>query len=396
MTAQRKKIGASLEIPVIFFGSPYVPVEALRRKLKLERDAVFTQGRDPIKIARTLLEKGKGVLLVHVHSEMDFKQTRELLSQLMPAIAAQNIGCLVITKTYTEQMQSLAQGLPLIDILPTLSEGHDLFRNVQELLHTVKDPEAKRGIAKISVVAEPPKDFENQQLFSLVGSAEERVAVLSEALEAHSQIMVSALDLSFRGHGTMESLQLADGNFVLRSSDLPQDPQLYAEVVLVSFGLKRSRIFFKCEMEYVGDKRFRGKIPDRVFEVQRRTHMRLYLSEVLTWQGTIRTGVESKRVVSQILDVSAGGVAIAVAPEHMSGFQIGDQIGNIKFQIGKRDIFVTSAEVRHFTQIQKPGDIWDGYFQVGLMFKKILPRDAAFLGIYVFRHSLDYINKMLG
>ena len=89
--------------------------------------------------------------------------------------------------------------------------------------------------------------------------------------------------------------------------------------------------------------------------------------------------------------VSSGGLALRAAPAEKELFKQGQELQNVVFTVGDREI-KANASVRHATLIEPQGG--EPFLKVGLSFTNIKPRDSNFLNQYVYEQSLFYLSKL--
>jgi c-di-GMP-binding flagellar brake protein YcgR len=165
----------------------------------------------------------------------------------------------------------------------------------------------------------------------------------------------------------------------------------------VSCVLKTGKMFFAIP---VSELRFESqriifRIPPKVFQVQRRDHLRLEhkgLPEVKLASPKFSFDNEQKPRAMKVLDIGAGGAQISVSSEIGLKLRRGQNIPHFEVTLyGQR--IVCGAVIR-WKKILKNNLLQPTEFRVGLKFLNLSEKDEEGLQLFVFEESLDLIKAL--
>lgn len=400
-TAKKTYLSEDIKIPILYIGSPFFPIEALRRKLNDDPRVLFLELDDPNEIIKSVREKGEGVILYHVSTAEDVSQLLSMVQILNAEVVAQKIGFIVITRAYYHHLEETFQKFAFIDVVQTTIEGVDLFKIAKQMTNIMTESVPKR-------VQTAPKSEDNsktdrsQNLFTPISDEKVQASLLTESCEMKSIITTSSEDLQDRMNLVFYQFDPQTRYIHFFNPDFQQFSEQISErmgakkpILLFSFGLRRSRVFFKSnDVRCIDNNSFCVKIPSEIFEVQRRTQLRLVTYPDQRVPLYFQLANQKTKMSSELFDVSASGLAFVAPEENFQKYQKGQILHHLKFEIGERQLFVAEAEVRHVTPIKTTADKI-AFYKVGILFKIVLARDTAYLGMYVFKESLDYINRII-
>ncbi len=131
--------------------------------------------------------------------------------------------------------------------------------------------------------------------------------------------------------------------------------------IFANLTVNKFNFFMKLTVQSREDRSLRIQRPDQIYKLQRRTFTRMRLSYV----RKIYASIKNIQSTFRILDVSGGGLAIAVSPAQMKWFQPNDVISNLSFELGRRKIN-EEVVVKRITKAKDEGGI--AIMKVGLMF----------------------------
>ena len=160
--------------------------------------------------------------------------------------------------------------------------------------------------------------------------------------------------------------------------------------VFVSFGSRRARIFFRTELLGGMSNELELKIPDKVFEVQRRRNTRFGFPEEHTLPVVV-DGVDSNnkliRLNGFVSDVSSGGIGIRFPEKDYEKVADGITVDSIQFRLHGRLIRASGLVSHHRRLIHKEGS---PYFIAGFKFDGVKPIDSQWLNFYILEQSHEY------
>lgn len=162
--------------------------------------------------------------------------------------------------------------------------------------------------------------------------------------------------------------------------------------ILGSLIIDSTTFFFKTTTKPIGADReyVRFLIPASVFKLQRRTNLRIPFQRNLapkvtvfdptrTWDPT--KAVSNKELILlRMLDLSAGGCAVAARIEEKDKFAAGTLLHDLRFLLRTMEI-VTEAVVRHV--VETVNDKGQPMLRVGLQFKDLRIDFAKHISLFV-------------
>lgn len=159
-----------------------------------------------------------------------------------------------------------------------------------------------------------------------------------------------------------------------------------------SVSLPQAMIFFKVRLKGIEDRGFRFEIPGRIYKVQRRKDMRFSIQDGYVVKVEFKDPLfPSKRMARNVIDLSAGGLAIFVPIDEGPLFTDGLKLKEMSFQIKGRK-FNVEGEVRHKRDL-RPINRRNGV-KVGILFKKLKEEDRAWLSEYVMEECRKYFTQL--
>ncbi len=228
-------------------------------------------------------------------------------------------------------------------------------------------------------------------LFQVVGDPEERLSYLKEVKLLNSPATIWTPHQKLREVSKVDEFSLETKTFRIQyptgfsqsgfrsALDTHQADRVYFNV-----NLNRTALFFaqsRSELDMRNDG-FHVPLPDSIYEVQRRAHFRLKISDDRNF--IVELGPSGS---GRIIDISAGGLGVEVEPQIAQRYKQGDILPNISFEIyGKR--LHCSGQVRWIKQGKAE-------HAIGLKFIKLDPFDAEGIHLFVMEENFDYINEHL-
>ncbi|MEQ1875858.1 MAG: PilZ domain-containing protein [Bdellovibrionia bacterium] len=161
---------------------------------------------------------------------------------------------------------------------------------------------------------------------------------------------------------------------------------------LFSVNLQQVQLFFVSSLVKFNRNAFQFEVPDKLFEVQRRFSLRYGYgadSDVKVEFDHPRSS--SARATHKLTDVSAGGLGFVADVADKELYAPGQDLNRVVFKVGSREVIV-AAQVRHCTVAELNGQ--PAYLKVGLSFKKLKPRDANHINMFVYEQSLKFLSGL--
>jgi c-di-GMP-binding flagellar brake protein YcgR len=143
----------------------------------------------------------------------------------------------------------------------------------------------------------------------------------------------------------------------------------------------RSQIIGIAEMNLI-----QLKAPDTLFKLQRRASLRINVPRSYAPRVTFpMKDFDPKNLPTfRVLDLSSGGLAMAVIPEHADRFKSGLVIDSLSFKLRGRDI-VVSGKVAHMKKTDN--DFGKPIYKVGITFLNIKPKFEQMISQFVLDES---------
>ncbi|OFZ18665.1 MAG: hypothetical protein A2X94_14245 [Bdellovibrionales bacterium GWB1_55_8] len=243
----------------------------------------------------------------------------------------------------------------------------------QQLIHEIQ--------AKTSPLAE---------LFAKVEDEELRTKLILEMSKMQCSALVWTVGQKIRfgakirdSEKTPKSLMI-EPPASLNPAELQEALQSAQSQLFVNVSLYRGGVFFVAEEVYIRDSLIEVVLPKLLYQVQRRSHFRLYVPEEKAM--FIRIGDQFHR----ILNLSGGGAAFATGQVNSAVFTNGTMLPKVSFQIYNEKIHC-KAEVRW----SKPfADAPEGSeLTVGLQFHNLREADEQRLNLYVLEEGFEYFRQ---
>jgi hypothetical protein len=156
--------------------------------------------------------------------------------------------------------------------------------------------------------------------------------------------------------------------------------------------LTKAHIFFKSAFIGFDSSGLKFKLPDKLFKVQRRNHMRYSFMEHYLPKVQFKDPREPVRFLTKkMLDISGGGLAIQVNSEEATIFLPGLILNNLTFSLRER-VISCDAEVRHVTMLPAFSPLRGK--KVGLLFQNLKTYDLDHINNYVLEENRKSFTKM--
>jgi hypothetical protein len=160
-----------------------------------------------------------------------------------------------------------------------------------------------------------------------------------------------------------------------------------------SISLSRAVVFFKAAFKDFDPGGFRFRIPKQLFKVQRRKDMRFPIPDGFVLKVEYRDPLlPDSFVTRKVIDLSAGGMAIAVPAHEAPVYVVGLVLKQFTFTLrGKK--LVVDAEVRYARE--QPEDSRLPGLKVGVQFQDLRASDSQYIASYVFEESRKFLSRFL-
>jgi hypothetical protein len=176
-----------------------------------------------------------------------------------------------------------------------------------------------------------------------------------------------------------------DSQFLKALADLGQEKFLF------SVGLSEGYIFFESSFVGMDEGGIKFQIPKILFKVQRRKHPRASLARGATYQVEFAFPNDPKKKLRrQIIDISAGGLALHCYQEEIDKYKVGMSFQDFVFQI-KTILIRVTAEIKR-VQALPIDSPFDGYI-VGFQFLSIRPQDVDLISRFAFEKLRESQNE---
>ena len=236
----------------------------------------------------------------------------------------------------------------------------------------------------MSEKAEPNRQFEPIPLTQAIKLLQEGARTL-----ASTSTWTKNQEIIFNGHITLIS-EVDPIFYVWEPKEL--DPLKFAAALKASgetlcrfsISLETANLFFKSEFAGRDPGGLKFKIPTAVYKVQRRKDMRMPIPSGYTLKVTFVDPEDSKHICTKkTLDISAGGLAIAIEPGEEHIYKAGVILFQMTFTVRGTKI-TCQAEVRYCRGST-----------VGLLFMGISTQHADLINAYVNEETRKYFSSNL-
>lgn len=262
-----------------------------------------------------------------------------------------------------------------------VENGNTLARQFRERLHE-----------KITASTEG-----GNPLFHAVDGELDRMKLIEQSIRTKAKTEIWSKDRKHRIDANVTSIDIKDNR--LTASVTGDQIAGFVEMIkalndvtcLFSVNLAQVQLFFVSSILGHTSTSAQFEMPDKLFEVQRRYSLRYSFAPDSGVYVSLEHPISKGLADYGIIDISAGGMAFRCEVHEKSVFASGVDIGDMRFTIGNREIIV-GANVRHCTVNETAGQ--KPFLKVGVAFRRLKPRDANFLNLFVYEQSLQYLSTM--
>lgn len=244
-----------------------------------------------------------------------------------------------------------------------------------------------------------PLSEEGKQNHFVPVDTKEGLLLLKEAARATAQTIIWTKEQNQQIHSRISAIVESEKElFAWNPPDFnPHEfmdtmAQNKVEDCYFSANLNRATIFFKAKFKHPDAAGLCFHLPEKVFKVQRRQFLRFPIPELYKMLIEIEDPIDpSKTLSKQILDISAGGVALIVSHAESPEYQVGAKIEFIRLKVHQTQIDC-KGEVRHLSKIEQGPH--KGKYRVGVAFVDIKPQFSDTIAKYVFDESRKYFSRI--
>ncbi|GEM_PF-1557996 len=172
-------------------------------------------------------------------------------------------------------------------------------------------------------------------------------------------------------------------------------PQIFA-----SFQIDTVNYFFKTDvLELMAPDAFRIEIPKEIFKLQRRANLRIpFKRHEAPKVSCIHPDAANKKAILdsdlmqfRMLDISAGGIALAVPTEQQEHMGLGRIIKDLRFQLKGTELNCTAIVRHHKAAENEQGKT---FIRVGLQFTTLRPQNEKAIAQFVLEESRRMFSIM--
>lgn len=371
-------------VSLLYLGGHFLPLEILKRRLSDEVGVSWQSITRPENITREAKNGTSGLYVVfHEHAD-ETESLKNLMQALKPLLESGSAALCLIAARNAHWFSHNYRGFKTVSVLPVTIQAPELLNAITALLSAIKSPTNKAQGTAVGPTDTKETQFQQvakpglvRELFEEAIHSKVHISLFDEKLTVQFQGQVKR----YRSEPQSVSLQLVSSHdardIVMRAAGQP---------LLVNMNLNRCRTFFRSASYLVEDANtLQLNLTDPIYEIQRRAHMRLRLAKEP--EVTFHLGLPDVAIRGKGLDISAGGMAVALEVDIARHLRAGSKLTQLRLDLGPRDLIVPACHVRHVGQ---PTTTPDGRSQVrlGLQFAEMKPRDVQFLNMFVYRESL--------
>ncbi len=430
-TAQQLK-----PLPVFFYGEYLLPVENIKRRWQDDPSIAVIDVRTTSSLINTAKDIEKFIIVYHVTSTSDLHAIVELMKVCQNTLTNQNGQILIISASGFSNIKNILANQSAVEVVANSLDTADLedriTRKYQSLtsakersLRDVPGSEnltlafaSQNGLLDSSLIVVPGEkekkdlaavaksllpEFAHEvpaveakaakaKTFFPISDRTEAVSLIMECIKYKSLAMVynealssqvTAQFNSFSPETNEVRVSITKGflSEIVRSSQQRDD-------ILINFDLKRARVFFRSQDYSARSNDLFIKVPEVIFEVQRRANLRLQLFDRQMFANFLADGLW---ISFQIVDLSVHGICVQVPLEVAKKWRENkNSVKQLAFTIGKKQISIPQVRLAHL----KPSLDSEKMAQVGFQFLDTSNRDLCALTIFIYRENISYLDEI--
>jgi len=252
----------------------------------------------------------------------------------------------------------------------------------------VAEPEGNLPLTKTSALYQIQRGLApKEKLFSRIANQVHRESYLRELMKTDStaQIWTPGQQVRFNAQVINVSVEVSTLTLKIPNSI---DPETIFGQLYVNLSYRRGSLFFTIDQRDIG---FDGnhlivKFPEDVYEVQRRNHFRLPLTEETG--SFVRIGDRFYKM----LNVSAGGMAFAADADDQGQFGTGTKLEKVSFEVGAVRIQCQAQVCWCKVSEKEPAG---SNLTIGVKFRSIHPATQQALNLFVLEEGFEYLKEHL-
>jgi hypothetical protein len=383
-------------LTIAYCGEYFLPVEVLKTRLQDEMNLELMRVRKSQDLVRLVLPHARGMVIVFHESPEDTPELQSLFKTYSAGLQSGRVQLFIIAHRNLHKLKLKYKTVSAVTFFPSTVQVPELFGVIRGPLKTMVaavQAETGGGLSgiggKVASVPPPGLSANDRDSFRLVSDASALDDTFIDAvrgkvpLSMFSEDLQTSFKLNPKKYDPISKALRAE--FQTPPPDSALEKLKAGAVFFANINLKRGRAFLKAnqfEVSSTGDLTL--FITEPLFQVQRRAFARLPISPGSF--VSLRTGAGDWIAQGEILDMSAGGLALAVDGETTRELKAGMVLGDLRFLIVAREIIIPEATIRHVMRMPNNPKV----LKVGIEFNSMKPSDKSFVNMYVYRESLKH------
>ncbi|MBC7692449.1 MAG: PilZ domain-containing protein [Methylotenera sp.] len=225
-------------------------------------------------------------------------------------------------------------------------------------------------------------------LFELIQDHQVEKNYLFEAAQTKCPVTVWTRGQNFRQDSQVQGFEIGTSTISIRNpvpAFLNTLTELGADHLYCNLNVNRGTVFFTQLLSKIdfNENQFHFKVPQALYEVQRRNHFRLNLNSGLPSHESVslRIGLGEVDTLYPLVNISRGGACVSLPENYKRKFADGDILPNVFVRLYDKKVRC-SAQVR-----------WMKNQSLGIQFIKMDTYDGETLHLFVMEESYEYLAQ---